>query len=106
MRVNIVRTVSECVTTLIAPSATRGLPSSPEAADDGGEDDQRDVAVDVEEGDVEAREIPRAHQRVLVGQEGHDRGPADPVEEPEPGRPSKDRESHGGERGVQGRPDE
>src|SRR2546426_6666423 len=30
--------------------------SSPEAADDGGEDDQRDIAVDVEEGDVERSE--------------------------------------------------
>src|SRR3989449_4395444 len=40
----------------------------------------------------------RAHQRVLVGQERHDRGPAAPVEEPEPGRPSEDCERHGGDR--------
>src|SRR5207245_3839685 len=86
-----------------AACATGGLPSSPEAADDGGEDDQPDVAVDVEEGDVETREVPRAHQRVLVGQERHDRGPAAPVEEPEPGRPSEDYERHGGERVVQAR---
>src|SRR2546428_10064851 len=84
MRVNIARTKSDCV------MRDRRAPSSPEAADDGGEDDQRDVAVDVEEGDVETREVPRAHQRVLVGQERHDGGPADPVEEPEPGRPSED----------------
>src|SRR6266705_757459 len=95
MRVNIARTKSDCV------MRDRRAPSSPEAADDGGEDDQRDVAVDVEEGDVETREVPRAHQRVLVGQERHDRGPAAPVEEPEPGRPSEEYQRHGGERVVQ-----
>src|SRR5437773_6919260 len=77
--------------------------SPPEAADDGGEDDQRDVAVDVEEGEVEAREVARAHQRVLVDQEPHDRGPAEPVEEPEPREPAEQREGHGGERVVQAR---
>src|SRR6058998_3169332 len=85
MRVNIARTKSDCV------MRDRRAPSSPEAADDGGEDDQRDVAVDVEEGDVEAREISGADERVLVDQERHDRRPAEPVEEPEPGEPAEQR---------------
>src|SRR3989442_7273026 len=98
MRVNIARTASAW---LIGPRGR--VRSSPEATDDGGEDDQRDVAVDVEEGDVETREVSGADERVLVDQERHDRRPAEPVEEPEPGGPPKDCESHRGERVVHAR---
>ena len=49
------------------------------------------------------REVARAHQRVLVDQEPHDRDPAEPVEEPEPREPAEQREGHGGERVVQAR---
>src|SRR3989475_5734381 len=97
MRVNIARTISAW---LIRAASVR---SSPEAANDGGEDDQRDVAVDVEEGDVETREVPGADERVLVDQERHDRRPAEPVEEPEPGEPAEQRECHRGERVVHAR---
>src|SRR2546427_4547146 len=72
MRVNIARTASGLLTdgaTRTGPRHSASARSSPEAADDGGEDDQRDVAVDVEEGDVEAREVPGADERVLVDQE-------------------------------------
>src|SRR5437016_7001099 len=99
MRENIARTTYAW---LILPHSA-SVPSSTEATDDGGEDDQRDVAVDVEEGDVEAREVARAHQRVLVDQEPHDRGPAEPVEEPEPREPAEQREGHGGERVIRSR---
>src|SRR3989454_12044390 len=97
MRVNIARTISAW---LIRAASVR---SSPEATDDGGEDDQRDVAVDVEEGDVETREIPGADERVLVDQERHDRRPAEPVEEPEAGEPTEQRKRRRGERVVHAR---
>src|SRR5438093_5851451 len=99
MRENIARTTSAW---LILPHSA-SVPSSPEAANDGGEDDQRDVAVDVEEGDVEAREISGADERVLVDQERHDRRPAEPVEEAEPGEPAEQRECRRGERVVHAR---
>src|SRR5205809_7982517 len=99
MRENIARTTSAW---LILPHSA-SVPSSPEATDDGGEDDQRDVAVDVEEGDVEAREVPGADERVLVDQERHDRRPAEPVEEPEPGEPAEQRKRSRGERVVHAR---
>src|SRR5947208_16253948 len=98
MRVNIARTASAW---LIRPRGSAR--SSPEAADDGGEDDQRDVAVDVEEGDVETREVSGADERVLVDQERHDRRPAEPVEEPEAGEPAEQRERRRGERVVHAR---
>src|SRR5438034_11610866 len=99
MRENIARTTSAW---LILPHSA-SVPSSPEAADDGGEDDQRDVAVDVEEGDVETREVPGADERVLVDQERHDRRPAEPVEDPEPGEPAEQRERRRSERVVHAR---
>src|SRR5947199_8997741 len=94
MRENIARTTSAW---LILPHSA-SVPSSPEATNNGGEDDQRDVAVDVEEGDVETREIPGADERVLVDQERHDRRPAEPVEEPEAGEPTEQRKRRRGER--------
>src|SRR5207249_11910106 len=97
MRVNIARTKSDCV------MRDRRAPSSPEAADDGGEDDQRDVAVDVEEGDVETREVPGADERVLVDQERHDRRPAEPAEEAKPGEPTEQRKRRRRERWGLGR---
>src|SRR5881409_1748259 len=99
MRVNIARTTSAWLILPHSPSAR----SPPEATDDGGEDDQRDVAVDVEEGDVETREVSGADERVLVDQERHDRRPAEPVEEPEPGEPTEERERRRGERVVDAR---
>src|SRR5207245_2302368 len=104
MRVNIARTISGLLTdgaTRTGPAIARHSssgPSPPEAADEGGEDDQRDVAVDVEEGDVETREVSGADERVLVDQERHDRRPAEPEEEPEPGEPAEQRERRRGER--------
>src|SRR5213596_2225425 len=109
MRVNIARTASGLLTdgaTRTGPAIPRhsaSARSSPEATNDGGEDDQRDVAVDVEEGDVETREVPGADQRVLVDQERHDRRPAEPVEEPEPGEPAEQRERRRSERVVHAR---
>src|SRR3989442_7021311 len=109
MRVNIARTISGLLTdgaTRTGPAIARhspSVPSSPEATDDGGEDDQRDVAVDVEEGDVETREVPGADERVLVDQERHDRRPAEPVEEAEAGEPAEQRKRHRGERVVHAR---
>src|SRR5437899_12951941 len=99
MRENIARTTSAW---LILPHSASGC-SSPEPTDDGGEDDQCDVAVDVEEGDVETREVSGADERVLVDQERHDRRPAEPVEQSEPGEPTEQRECHGGERVVHAR---
>src|SRR5437773_12223609 len=112
MRVNSARTASGLLTdgaTRTGPAIPRhssSARSSPEAADDGGEDDQRDVAVDVEEGDVETREVPGADERVLVDQERHDRRPAEPVEDPEPGEPAEQRERRRGERVADARADE
>src|SRR5437870_12737682 len=100
MRENIARTASAW---LIRPRHSASVRSSPEAADDGGEDDQRDVAVDVEEGDVEAREVSWADERVFVDQERHDRRPAEPVEEPEAGEPAEQRKRRRGERVVHAR---
>src|SRR5437667_12743232 len=109
MRVNIARTISGLLTdgaTRTGPAIARhssSVPSPPEAADDGGEDDQRDVAVDVEEGDVETREVSGADERVLVDQERHDRRPAEPVDEPEAGDPAEQHESRRGARVVHAR---
>src|SRR5438876_3476208 len=106
MRVNIARTASGLLTdgaTRTGPRHSSSARSSPEATDHGGEDDQRDVAVDVEEGDVETREVPGAEERVLVDQERYDRRPAEPVEEPEPGEPAEQRKRRRGERVVHAR---
>src|SRR6266850_8594033 len=69
----------------------------PEAEHDGGEDDQRDVAVDVEERDIETREITRAHQRVLVSEERDDRQPAHPIDRAETNLPTEHRQREGGQ---------
>src|SRR5687768_8619315 len=55
---------------------------------DRGEQDHRDVAIDVEEGHVQSREIHGRHERVLVDEEGGDEEHADPVEDPEPHHPA------------------
>src|SRR5438046_9095549 len=75
MRVNISRTRAA------SGSTTCVLP--PEPADDRRQDDHRDVAVDVEEGDVEAGEVARAHERVLVDEQRDHHEPADPEERTE-----------------------
>src|SRR2546426_11688095 len=70
MRVNISRTRAA------SGSTTCVLP--PEPADDRRQDDHRDVAVDVEEGDVEAGEVARAHERGLVNEHRDHHEPAHP----------------------------
>src|SRR5437773_2264254 len=52
-----------------AASASSTWVRAREPADDRRQDDHRDVAVDVEEGDVEAGEAARAHERVLVDEQ-------------------------------------
>src|SRR3989442_13365669 len=76
MRVNISRTRAA------SGSTTCVLP--PEPADDRRQDDHRDVAVDVEEGDVEAGGVAPAQQRVLVEEA---RGP--PAAPPPDERPDR-----------------
>src|SRR2546421_12336202 len=102
MRVNIERTASAFA--VMSPPAARETPPPPsemprppsdmpseiKAGADRDEDDHRDVAVDVEEGKVEAREIARAHERVLVGEEAEHGEPARPVQEAEPREPAED----------------
>src|SRR5439155_24770407 len=91
MRVNIERTAS-AFAVMSPPAAPEAppLPSEIKAGADRDEDDHRDVAVDVEEGKVEAREIARAHERVLVGEEAEHRKPARPVQEAEPCEPAEE----------------
>src|SRR5437762_1417031 len=109
MRVNIARTASAwdimraSRTGPAIPAYGPSARSPPEAADDRGENDQRDVAVYVEEGDVQAREVAGTHEPVLVDQQRHDRRPADPIEEPEPRPPPEGCERRRGERVIHAR---
>src|SRR5438874_12710256 len=102
MRVNMERTASAFA--VMSRPVAREIPPRPsemppppsdmaseiEAGADRDEDDHRDVAVDVEEGEVEAREIARAHERVLVGEEAEHGEPAYPVREAEPRDPAEE----------------
>src|SRR5437016_11187059 len=104
MRVNMERTASAfaVMSRPAAPDAPP-LPSEIKAGADRDEDDHCDVAVDVEEGKIEAREIARAHERVLVGEEAEHREPARPVEEAEPREPAEKGQRNRGEEVVHAR---
>src|SRR2546428_6931823 len=82
--------VSISRTRAAAGSSACVLPREP--ADDRRQHDHRDVAVDVEEGHLEAGEVARAHERVLVDEQRHHPEPAHPVERTQSQHPPPQRE--------------